>query len=76
VPKEDVYSPIQKVKALEMQRQAQLPALALTVHARKDDRTRALSVGFEENLPKPFDIDELIATVACLTQHIQGVLTR
>lgn len=75
LPKEDGYSLMHKVKALESTEQVQIPAIALTVHAREDDRARALSVGFEEHLPKPFDIDELITTVACLTQHIQGVLT-
>jgi CheY-like chemotaxis protein len=75
LPKEDGYSLMHKVKALESPEQVQIPAIALTVHAREDDRARALSVGFEEHLPKPFDIDELITTVACLTQHIQGVLT-
>lgn len=34
--------------------------------------TRGLSVGFAEQFPKLFDIDELMATAACLTQHIQG----
>jgi CheY-like chemotaxis protein len=75
LPKEDGYSLMHKVKALESTEQVQIPAIALTGHAREDDRARALSVGFEEHLPKPFDIDELITTVACLTQHIQGVLT-
>ena len=45
------------------------------VYAREGDRAHALSVGFEEHLSKPFDIDELITTVACLTEHVQWVLT-
>ncbi len=67
LPKEDGYSLMHKVKAFEMQRQVEIPAIALTVHAREDDRARALSVGFGKHLSKPFDIDELIETVACLT---------
>jgi two-component system, OmpR family, response regulator len=73
LPKEDGYSLMSKVKAFEMQRQVQIPALALTVYATEDDRARALSVGFEQHLPKPFDIDELIATVADLTKYVQWV---
>ena len=75
LPKEDGYSLMHKVKVLETQEQVQIPAIALTVYASKDDRTHALSVGFEEHLPKPFDIEELIETVACLTQHVQWVPT-
>ena len=77
LPKEDGYSLISKVKVLEIQRQVRIPAIALTVYAREDDRARALSVGFEKHLPKPFDIDELIETVACLTlnKQVQSVLT-
>jgi CheY-like chemotaxis protein len=75
LPNEDGYFLMNKVKALEMQRRVQIPAIALTVYAREDDRTRALSVGFGKHLSKPFDIDELIETVACLTKQVQGVLT-
>jgi CheY-like chemotaxis protein len=67
LPNEDGYSLMDKVKAFEMQRQVEIPALALTVYAREDDRAHALSVGFGKHLSKPFDIDELIETVACLT---------
>jgi CheY-like chemotaxis protein len=77
LPKEDGYSLMHKVKALESERQVQIPAIALTTYATQDDRVHALSVGFDRHLPKPFDIDELIGTVACLTltQQLQTVLT-
>ncbi|HEY9675529.1 MAG TPA: response regulator [Waterburya sp.] len=77
LPNEDGYSLMHKVKALETQGQVQIPAIALTVHTRESDRTHALSAGFEAHLPKPFDIDELIETVATLTltKQIQSVLT-
>ena len=76
LPKEDGYSLMHKLQALEMQGQVQIPAIALTVCAREDDRANALSVGFEEHLAKPFDIDELIETVATLTltKQVQSVL--
>ena len=75
LPKEDGYSLMSKVKALESVQQVQIPAIALTVYAREDDRAHALSVGFKAHLPKPFDIDELLAMVACLTKHVQWVPT-
>jgi hypothetical protein len=75
LPKEDGYSLMQKVKALEMQRQMQIPAIAVTTYGSEGDRAHALSVGVEEHLPKLFNIDQLITTVACLTKHLQGVPT-
>ena len=70
LPNEDGYSLMDKVKAFESGRHVHIPAIALTVYAREDDRAHALSVGFEEHLPKPFDIDELLATVAGLTRQV------
>ena len=70
LPNEDGYSLMDKVKAFESGRHVHIPAIALTVYARDDDRAHALSVGFEEHLPKPFDIDELLATVAGLTRQV------
>ena len=70
LPNEDGYSLMDKVKAIESGRHVHIPAIALTVYAREDDRAHALSVGFEEHLPKPFDIDELLATVAGLTRQV------
>ncbi len=67
LPKEDGYSLMHKVKALETAQQVQIPAIALTVYGREDEHSHALSVGFGKHLSKPFDIDELIETVACLT---------
>jgi CheY-like chemotaxis protein len=72
LPNEDGYSLMDKVKAFESGRHVHIPALALTVYAREDDRAHALSVGFEEHLPKPFDIDELLATVAGLTRQVHS----
>jgi CheY-like chemotaxis protein len=69
--KEDGYSLISKVKALEIAQQVQIPAIALTVYARESDRAHALSVGFDRYLSKPFDINELLEIVTCLTLNKQ-----
>ena len=71
LPKEDGYSLMRKVKALEKARQIQIPAIALTVYARKEDCVQALSVGYAKHLSKPFDINELISMVASLTGQVQ-----
>lgn len=72
LPNEDGYSLMCQLKALKNRRQAKIPAIALTTYAQKCDRDRALSVGFDKYLLKPFDMDELISTVAYLTRA-QGV---
>jgi CheY-like chemotaxis protein/anti-sigma regulatory factor (Ser/Thr protein kinase) len=39
------------------------PAIALTAHARSDDRRRALRAGFQSHVAKPVDGEELLATI-------------
>ncbi len=75
LPGEDGYSLMQQVKALENRHQAHIPAIALTGHNQKGDRAHALAVGFCKYLAKPVDLDELIATVAELTESSQMVPT-
>lgn len=40
-----------------------IPILALTAHAMEKDRDRFLAAGMDNVVAKPFDIDELVATV-------------
>jgi PAS domain S-box-containing protein len=40
-----------------------LPAIAVTALARTDDRLRALQVGFQGHLPKPYSLAQLVAAV-------------
>jgi CheY-like chemotaxis protein len=44
----------------------ELPAVALTAFAHKDDRMRVLRAGFQVHVSKPVDPHELIATIASL----------
>lgn len=76
LPREDGYSLMCKVKALEKQKIHQIPAIALTTDRKEDARAHAISVGFGKYLSKPFDIDELLATVACLIDNFQWVPIR
>ena len=43
------------------------PAIALTAYARPEDRTRALSNGYQSHVSKPVEPLELVATVAALS---------
>jgi len=66
MPGEDGYSLMRKIRALGLPPGHPLTAVALTAYARSEDRQQALSAGFQMHVPKPFDADELIATVASL----------
>lgn len=66
MPGEDGYSLIRKIRALETKHGWRIPAAALTAYARSEDRTRALSAGFQTHVAKPIEPDELTAIVAGL----------
>ena len=70
------YSLICKVKAFETPGIAQIPA-RVTTSPKQSVIAHALSVGKGAStyLPKLFDIDKLLAMVACPTKQVQGVLT-
>jgi CheY-like chemotaxis protein len=61
---------IKKLRARESERGGHIPAIALTAYGRREDRLRALSVGYEQHLSKPIEPAELLAVVASLTNRI------
>jgi PAS domain S-box-containing protein len=66
------FSLIQKVRALPAERGGQVPAAALSVYGRTDDRVQALLAGFQIHLLKPVQPAELIAVVASLAARSGG----
>jgi CheY-like chemotaxis protein len=66
MPDEDGYSLIEKVRA--MPEVGEIPAVALTAHARKEDRERSLSAGFDAHLAKPMEPEELAAVISNLAR--------
>jgi signal transduction histidine kinase/CheY-like chemotaxis protein len=68
MPDEDGYSLIGKLRARERQTGTRTPAVALTSYVRVEDRTRALSAGFNLFVPKPAQPDELIIAIASLAE--------
>ena len=74
LPGEDGYALMDKVKAFETTYRVQIPAIALTVCAGVHDRTRTLAAGFCQHLAKPLDIDELLATIVCITGSAQAMV--
>jgi signal transduction histidine kinase/ActR/RegA family two-component response regulator len=68
MPGEDGYSLIAKLRAIE-DGGAQTPAVALTSYVRVEDRTRALSAGFNMFVPKPVEPTDLITAIANLIEE-------
>ena len=74
MPGEDGYSLIRKLRALEEGQEDTLPAIALTAYARWEDRTRAISSGFQNHLAKPVEPAELLAVVSGLARAGRKVI--
>jgi signal transduction histidine kinase/CheY-like chemotaxis protein len=69
MPGEDGYTLMKKLRARESERGGHIPAIALTAYARREDRLRALSAGYERHVTKPVEPVELLAVVASLTNR-------
>ncbi|HEY9282569.1 MAG TPA: ATP-binding protein, partial [Pyrinomonadaceae bacterium] len=68
MPVEDGYTLVRRLRAMEAERgRRQLPALALTAYARKEDRDAALAAGYQAHVPKPVAPSELVEAVAAVT---------
>jgi len=65
MPAMDGYQFMRALRASET-RHERIPALALTAFARAEDRKKSLLAGYQAHLAKPFDVTELVLTVANL----------
>jgi PAS domain S-box-containing protein len=65
MPADDGYTLIRKLRELDGGGRRR-PAVALTAHARPDDRRRAMESGFDAYLVKPVEAQDLIAVVSRL----------
>ena len=66
MPHEDGYAFIEQVRTLDEFRGLHPIALAVTAHARAEDRVRALEAGFHWHIAKPVDPVELVSVIATL----------
>jgi signal transduction histidine kinase/ActR/RegA family two-component response regulator len=64
MPVEDGYSLITKLRKLKTKRAKEMPAIALTAYATKEDQARTLSSGFQIHVAKPIDPEILITSIA------------
>jgi PAS domain S-box-containing protein len=62
----DGYSLLRRVRDQAPEAMRDLPAVALTAHAREIDRARALDAGFDMHVSKPVDVDELVIGIGTL----------
>jgi PAS domain S-box-containing protein len=66
MPEEDGYSLIRRVRSLAPDQGGLVTAIALTAHARLEDRLRALAAGFQAHVTKPVSADELLIVIASI----------
>jgi CheY-like chemotaxis protein len=66
MPNEDGYSLIRAIRAMPSREAHEMLAIALTAHAHKTDRDRALLAGFHVHIRKPVDPAELVEQMANL----------
>ena len=69
MPDMDGFQLIERIRASEDEAIRNVPAAALTAFARSEDRTKALSSGFELHLSKPVDPAELVASIVTLARR-------
>jgi PAS domain S-box-containing protein len=60
------YELIARVRALGPEKGGDVPAIAITANAGKDDRIRAITSGFQYHLSKPIEPGELVGAIATL----------
>jgi signal transduction histidine kinase/DNA-binding response OmpR family regulator len=64
MPNEDGYILLEKLRKLRSDGAKQIPALALTAYATAEDRSMALSAGFQMHLTKPIEPKSLVIAIA------------
>jgi len=69
MPGDDGYALLQRVRALGLDHDGWVPAVALTAFARAEDRARALAAGYAVHVSKPVEPDELVEVVARLASR-------
>ena len=70
MPDADGYEFMRHVRALPPERGGRVPAVALTAHARVEDRLRALAAGYQMHVPKPVEPAELLTVLGSVTGRL------
>jgi CheY-like chemotaxis protein len=70
MPEVDGYGLIEELRQRPAEQGGLVPAVALTAHARGEDRARTLRAGFQLHVSKPAAEGELVAAVARLAPGV------
>ena len=63
MPRLDGYLATTKIRKLQDEEKANIPIIAMTANAFSEDKVTAISVGMNDHVAKPIDLDILIATM-------------
>ena len=66
----DGYELLRQVRTLSPEFGGRVPAVALTAHARVEDRLKALAAGFQMHVPKPVEPAELLTVLGSVTGRL------
>jgi PAS domain S-box-containing protein len=69
MPEEDGYSLIRKLRSMEEDLGRRIAGVALTAHARTEDRLRALEAGYDTHVSKPVEPSEFVTVIASLARR-------
>jgi CheY-like chemotaxis protein len=64
MPQMDGYQLVRTIRETLQVDSQELPAIALTAHARWENRTKAMLAGYQMHIAKPIEPPELLATIA------------
>lgn len=60
MPNMDGYAATQKIRHLKDKEKATIPIIAMTANAFEEDRQKAFSVGMNEHIAKPIDVEQVV----------------
>ena len=64
MPVMDGYTAVRKIRSLESKALAELPVIAMTANAFREDVDAATEAGMQAHIAKPIDADHLLKTLA------------
>ena len=72
MPGMDGYTAAEKIRALEDRALAEIPIIAMTANAFKEDADAAAEAGMQAHIAKPIDTDLLLKTLAAVISGKEG----
>jgi PAS domain S-box-containing protein len=72
MPDADGYELMRHVRSLTSECGRRVVGVALTAHARVEDRIKAIAAGFETHVPKPVEAEELLTVLGSVTGRLAG----